>query len=280
MHSIYKPAYLPKLPRLRAGLLIMLVAMLTSQPAFPIDQANSQTIRFAVVGYPPYTIINDKQASGIDLDIVHKLAHTIKHNVVLVKCPWKRCLKLAELGKLDMLSTAMYTQKRSEYMAYIQPEYMQTSIVFFSKKTRNISIEKYEDLFSLTVGRELGSTTFEPLQSDNRITFKDYMKKKQLFDLLLSERIDILVGGKIALDYQAKKYGFAKKVTLQPYLYRGANVYFAVSKKSLLIEYLIPLNHAMKKLKKEGVLEVLFNQVSTGNKFKNYLLQNPLDHHE
>ncbi len=130
------------------------------------------------------------------------------------------------------------------------------------------------------MGRELGSATFEPLQSDNRITFKDYMKKKQLFDLLISKRIDILVGGKISLDYQAKKYGFAKKVTLQPYLYRGANVYFAVSKKSPVIEYLIPLNNAMKKLKKTGVLEVMFNQVSTGEKFKHYLLQNPLDLHK
>ncbi len=122
----------------------MLVAMLTSQPAFPTDQtnsqtnsqANSQTIRFSVAGYPPYTIIKDQHASGVDVGIVHKLAHAIKHNVVLIKCPWKRCLKLAELGQLDMLSTAMYTQKRSEYMAYIQPEYLQTSIVFLVKRPK------------------------------------------------------------------------------------------------------------------------------------------------
>jgi len=276
MHLIYKMARFSLRLRFSVGLLFFLFTCL---PALSINlaadatnQDSHQIIRFAVVGYPPYTVIHDNMASGFDLEIVHKLARAIKHKVVLIKCPWKRCLKLVELGQLDMLSTAMYTKQRAEYMQYIQPEYLQTSIVFYSKKQKNLSIEKYEDLFGLMVGRELGSATFEPLESDGRITFKDYMKKKQLFDLLLSERIDILVGGRGALDYLAEKHGFTDKVTLQPYQHLGANVYFTVSKISLLIKHIASLNQAMKKLKKQGVLSVLFKQVSTGKNVNSYPL--------
>lgn len=126
----------------------MVVAMLISLPTLsnhqatePVnDQVKNQTIRFAVVGYPPYTIINDQQASGVDLDILHKLADAIDYKVVLIKCQWKRCLKLVELGQLDMLSTATYTKQHSEYKGFIQLEYLQTPIVFFSQKDTNVSI--------------------------------------------------------------------------------------------------------------------------------------------
>ncbi len=275
---ISKLACFSKLPRLFNVCLIMLTTLLSSLPVLSSEQANEKVIRFAVEGYPPYSIIDNNLASGIDLEIVHKLARALEHKVVLVKCPWKRCLKLVELGQLDLLSTAMYTKQRAKYMEYIQPEYLQTSIVFFSKKQRNISIKEYEDLLTFSLGRELGSATFEPLQSDTRIKFKDYMKKKQLFELLLSERIDILVGGRVALDYLAEKHGFTDKVTLQPYQYLGAKVYFTVSKKSLLIKHITSLNQAMKKLKEQGVLRALFKQVSTGKGFNRYPLMHASEH--
>ena len=282
MHLIYKMARSPQRLRFSVGFLIViftcLPALSSNLDTDATNQNSRHIIRFAVVGYPPYTVIDNNQASGFDLEIVHKLARAIEHNVELVKCPWKRCLKLVEQGQLDMLSTAMYTKQRAEYMQYIQPEYLQTSIVFYSKKQKNLSIEKYEDLFGLMVGRELGSATFEPLESDGRITFKDYMKKKQLFNLLLSERIDILVGGRGALDYLAEKHGFTDKVTLQPYQHLGANVYFTVSKKSLLIKHIASLNQAMKKLKEQGVLRALFKQVSTGKGFNRYPLMHASEH--
>ncbi len=73
---------------------------------------------------------------------------------------------MMEQGELDLLASVLFQQEREKYMAYIRPQYIHVSHVFYTKKGSPIKIKKYNDLHSLIIGRELGAVNFEPFDSD------------------------------------------------------------------------------------------------------------------
>lgn len=245
-----------------AGLLLILNLVL----ALP-TQANDKVIRFSVSAFPPFTIVKDKHVSGIDIDILQQLAKTIGHEILLIQCPWKRCLKLMEQGQIDMMATALYTQERAQYMEYIRPEYVRTAIAFYSAIKNKIQINQYDDLLSLTVGRELGSANFEPFNSDIRIIKKDFMEQTQLLHLLMAERIDVVVGGRVSMNYMIEQNDYGNNIIQQPYLHMGAKAYFTVSKKSKLMQFINPLTREMQTLQDNGFLNTVIDKVSSGEDF-------------
>ena len=66
----------------------------------------------------PYTFKKDGKAVGVHVDIVRKATEDLGDTVDLQPLPWKRCLKLGQLGKVDAVMSASYKDKRAAYAYY------------------------------------------------------------------------------------------------------------------------------------------------------------------
>ena len=243
------------------NIIVFLLVTLSSHPSF------ADTLRQAATPYPPFTIINGNTVHGIDMEIIHKLAKELGHTIKLVPCPWKRCLKMMEQGEIDLLASVLFKQEREKYMAYIKPQYIHVSHVFYTKKGSPIKIKKYNDLHSLIIGRELGAVNFEPFDSDPKINKVDLINNDQMLKLLLLGRVDAVVGEGTMLSYVANKNGLSNKITLQSFKKIGRHSYFTLSRKSRHIDKENAFNLAMKKLSKNGQLQKTINKYLSGGKY-------------
>ncbi len=66
----------------------------------------------------PYTFMQDKKLVGTHIDIVKKGIEKSGYKAVFKPMPWKRCLKFAEIGKVDAIMPASYKDKRAEFAHY------------------------------------------------------------------------------------------------------------------------------------------------------------------
>ena len=244
------------------NIIVFLLVTLSSHPSF------ADTLRQAATPYPPFTIINGNTVHGIDMEIIHKMAKELGHTIKLVPCPWKRCLKMMEQGELDLLASVLYQQEREKYMAYIKPQYIHVSHVFYTKKGSPIKIEKYHHLKSLVIGRELGAANFEPFDSDPSINKQDFLNNDQMLKLLLLGRVDAVVGEGTMLSYMASKNSLRNKITLQSFKQIGRAGHFTLSRKSKYIDKEDEFNRAMKKLSQNGHLQETINKYLTGGKYR------------
>jgi len=66
----------------------------------------------------PYTFVKDSKAAGVHVDIVRKAIEDLGDSVEFDPLPWKRCLKLGELGKYDAIMSASYKDDRAKFAFY------------------------------------------------------------------------------------------------------------------------------------------------------------------
>ncbi len=66
----------------------------------------------------PFTFEKQKIAKGLHIDIMSKAIKELGYNVTIEPMAWKRCLKYAEIGKVDAVISASYKDSRAKYMHY------------------------------------------------------------------------------------------------------------------------------------------------------------------
>ncbi len=84
---------------------------------------------------PPYLTLNNKQPTGIAVDIVNEIFKRKNIKVTHSVIPWKRCLKYIQAKKVDIVPNASYKKERAEYALYTDPLY-ETHLVLYYKKPR------------------------------------------------------------------------------------------------------------------------------------------------
>ncbi|MGB0935742.1 MAG: substrate-binding periplasmic protein, partial [Alphaproteobacteria bacterium] len=67
--------------------------------------ANTGKLRACTIAWPPYTISKneDGKLTGIDVDILREIARRMNKDIKISDIPWKRCLRFAEDGNIDIV---------------------------------------------------------------------------------------------------------------------------------------------------------------------------------
>ncbi len=96
-------------------LLIILVLGIT-----PFGSLHAETINIGTDAsrWYPYTYEENGEAKGIHIDMVREVMKNLGHTAVFTPLPWKRCLKLTEVGEFNAIVSASYKPKRAEYLRY------------------------------------------------------------------------------------------------------------------------------------------------------------------
>lgn len=210
----------------------------------------------AVHKYDPWHIIDNNQYSGITLDYLKLLAERSDITLTFVECPFARCLKLAQLGEVDLLASIFKSESRQQYLQYLEPALpIENHHVFYYLDSSSIDINKYSDLSSLTIGTLNGAVYFDRFDKDTNLVKVPFINQQTLYEMVLKRRLDAFIANEIAMDYLLKKnnvtQSFKKSSFRQIYKKDG---YIALSKKSRYLLLVPILEHNAQQLKAEGVM--------------------------
>jgi polar amino acid transport system substrate-binding protein len=213
----------------------------------------------AAADYEPWTVVEKKHISGIDVELINMLAAKLGIEVSYYPCPWARCLKLAEQGDIDLISNAFKTSERQKYLSYLEPAYINgTYRVFYLNNASDIEITRLEDLHELDIGVRPNVKYFEQFDLNTSLKKVTIMQEEQLIGLLLKERIDVFIGQEDVIDYVLRKNNLSSQVKKAKYRVLVQNKGFmALSKKSKLL-YLKPqLENTLQELIRDEVLTTI-----------------------
>ena len=223
--------------------------------------ARADPIRFALTNWPPFSISDGDRAEGIDLDVARELLERIGLELEIRKCPFKRCLSEMEIGELDLQSGIARNEERARYMQYLEVPYHRVSVVFHVRRGEADRIRSYDDLTGLIIGTVSKSHYFDPFNKDKSLTKIEVSEEKTLLPMLDAGRIDTYVGTDPNASYDVLTRGY--KDRLEPALFRPdveVPVFFAISRRSPLMERIRNLNKAMKQMTSDGTIASILSQ--------------------
>lgn len=212
------------------SLLWFLISLVCSTLAL----AGAERLKVAFVEWPPYKVLEHGTFGGIDVRVLDEVARRTGLTFEYVKCPWVRCLVMAQDGTVDMISNIAKTEERQESMIFLEPPIRDHyAISFYVHAKADLAINRYEDLYGLNIGVIRGSAYFERFDYDSKLKKTLVAREAQLMDMLASRRLDAIVGIGANLDYlirETGRDGAIKKVSFEvqtPYA-----AFVAISKKS------------------------------------------------
>jgi polar amino acid transport system substrate-binding protein len=221
-----------------------------------------ETLKYAVFPAPPFMILDKADAkesyTGIDVDIVQELARRMALDVRFVSCPWVRCLRLLQDGKVDLLSSAYKKPEREVFLDYLENPYLDSlKIAFYYKNDKKYSIEKYEDLYEFkNIGVLRNASYFDRFDKDDRLSKFEVTTQDRLFPMLMHERLDLIAGYVPTENYRLIAEGYKGKIQKSTYEVSGEDaVYLALSKKSALRNRLSEFNMTINALIREGFVK-------------------------
>ena len=226
-----------------------------------VSSGTSETLYYAIFQAPPFMIGAEKEEhaiSGIDVDIVRKIASKTHLDIEFIKCPWARCLKMMESGEVDILSSAYKTPERELFMRYFDIPFLRSlPISFYFRKGTGYKIESYEDLHSLeSIGILRGASYFQQFDKDAALNKTEVATQDQLFPMLLQGRFEVMAGYVPTENYRIITEGYGGKIEKSAYEYREpADVFMAISRKSSLIGRFDELNAINAQFFEQGVIQ-------------------------
>lgn len=226
------------------------------------EETSRHTLRFPVTDWQPFTIGKEAPFGGIDVDIAREIAKRLNFKLDLRACPFRRCLRLAEMGAIDMMSGIAFNEKRGKYLDYLRERpYGQVAVAFYVRTGQTGLISTYEDLRDHTVGMVRGSHYFDPFNKDESVRKYQAPTEAALLPMLAGERLSVIVGTNPNLDYQILKAGYKGQFEAAQYdPQQEVPIYFALSRKSPLQGYKRKIAAVFDEMHADGTLEMIYSK--------------------
>lgn len=257
---------------MRTIILILFIGLIQT-PGWIIAQDSAGNTPLILTGHPdrpPFVYQDGEQIVGFGPD----LAGLVLSNLgVVYKSrfvgPWKRVQELARLGMVDMLAGLYRNSERETYLVFSE-SFFEDPTSIFVKRDNAVSISNVKDLIGLRGVTMFGDSFGEQLDRfivDHLRMIRVY-SLKEMFDLLMSEKVDYMVFGHYAGRVAANQMGFKDKIVVAKKKLVVENVYFAFSKKSPHIHLLPDINRELRRLREQGYIDALID-----NHMNRYLLK-------
>ncbi len=217
----------------------------------------------------PYQYLNKKnQLTGLDIELIQAVVINMGCKLKFEKMPWKRLLKQAKDGKVDLVSGATITEERKKWAYFSNPYRTETMGVFVRKN--NSSKYPFKSIADITQSKfNLGinsgvyyGSLFKKLMKDPK--FKKRIQVvtnyKQNVPKLLLGRIDGFIANVISGVDELRVKNVLDKVELHPMIVSSTTNSVILSKKSVKFEMVDKFNKSLSELKQSGKYEKILNK--------------------
>lgn len=217
------------------------------------------TLYYAATHFPPWDInLEEKEARGVNADIIRHIAKELGLTFEPVKCPWKRCLQLLEEGKIDMAGTVGRTPERERFLHFVEPTYAPVpDQVFYLPAESNVEISSYQDLYQLkAIGIERGARVSPKFDQDTKLMKYEVSTLKQLLLMLEHDRLDVFAGNEMVTDYMILEMGLHGKFKKATFRFvSGGMEYLAISRNSPHAKRLSEISRIVTDMKISGEIQ-------------------------
>jgi polar amino acid transport system substrate-binding protein len=217
----------------------------------------------AVVGVnhaPPYRDLEGDEPSGLYIDIFLALAERMGWEAEFREAPFRRVLKMAEEGEVDILLGPQRTEARSRFLAFVDPLFPPEPKLFFYLSPDH-EIHQYQDLTGERVGVLDKASYFPEFDSDDSLVKEPAPRYENLMLMLEKGRVDVVIAPELVGLNALHSSGVNARVA--PYRVPGSEAFLVVSRQSPLIEQTDRIHQAVAELKDAGVIEELNAQYRT-----------------
>ena len=243
-----------RLPRLLACILLWLAASAWAQP---------QALRLAFSELEPWMTQQDGRYAGAYTEIVRELARRLGLPLQVIDCPFKRCLKLMEVGEADLIIGARQSPQRMAYLHYLATPYRRTSAdrVFILRADDPRRPGRYEDLSGLRIGVASGSDYFARFDADTTLLKDTAPNNESSLRKLLLGRVDCIVLPEDQALALLGQLGVQDQVALAPLRVADRTPRaIALSRRSPLLNRLPAIERAMRELREDGTLAAIYDR--------------------
>ena len=209
---------------------------------------------------PPSSWIKDKELIGASVEFVKNvaLAAGVKSVIVQPYGSWQQALHAAQTGEVDIVFSVGWSQERSRYLTYIQPQYSGQFLYAIVKKGNEFPLRKYEDLKGRKgvsgQGETYGNSKFGSFV-DSHLSLERSPSITHSFNLLLEGKVDyVLAYENNANSEILKNNNFGDKLSILSTYPFFAETYIALSKRSKCSENIVPLLSAQIAIAKKNNL--------------------------
>ena len=162
--------------------------------------------------YPPLQFVARKPY-GESISALKTLAKLLEYKIKFVRGPnFARCLKLLELGKVDVLAGLVDNENRRK-IALLVP-YKKDSEYIFVIRTQSSDIKRYDDFKGLNVGVTKDTLYFKRFDTDKNMKKIEVKDIKTGVKLLVKERLDVVITAQEIFNSFVKELDIEDKVKL------------------------------------------------------------------
>lgn len=206
--------------------------------------------------WPPFRIEQGSGFSGIDVDLLKALSIRLGLRLRLSRAPWGRCLKMLETGAADAMIGLARRAEREKYIKYVPTSYYACAPRFYMLADRGVSVASYGDLEGMRVGYVAQSSYFEPFDSDSTLHKYSVATERQLLELLLAGRVDVMVGTDCQVEYELAEAELLSRVVAAAYRPDfHTRLYLGISKKSRFAQRIALFDSAIRDLLANGTIK-------------------------
>lgn len=240
----------------------------------PLKAHAQEVLTVAVTGgWHPYVYKDASFLDGIDIRLVKAIADDAGIDLKFVILPFKRCHADLQEGRIDMILGASYTNERS-WLAFFSSPYRKEEIALLTRNDildSNNKIYKEKSLFNLVnhhnimISAEDGAwygNQFNELLYDKDLVHNIHLNHKNecRVSMVLSDRVDMAIGDKIALKYEANIFDpHSNRLAFHPMKFDTVPIHLMLSKASVTGSTVEKINNSIHKLKRNGKLKNIFD---------------------
>lgn len=210
---------------------------------------------YGIPNYPPFSVYEEQAFSGRDVELEMRLVEKLNVEVRFSPCEWIRCLELARSGRVDILTSVSHASERESFLYYIQPAYSESNIAFWVRLGEADSIQSLADLSDKVVGKEKGARLYAEVDDASDIKRYESAQFNILFKMLVSGRLDAVMGGDQAIVKAVERSGYADLLEPAKFKTRVPSAFLAMSRSSpRTAGYLAQVSSAMQNMQSSGEL--------------------------
>lgn len=206
--------------------------------------------------YPPFHWAEGGKLIGATIDVTGQILDTLGVKWQAAPSgPWKRVLKTAEYGKVDIITGLKRVPEREQYLAYTSTPIYSNPVAIFTRTKDNFSIDQLSDLKPLMGSISFGDRHGEPIDSfvDSQFNMQRIIGLEANFKMMQKGRTQYFILGY----YTGQNYLFKNQLedqfTANKIFYNNV-IHVAFSKRSQCLHLLPAFNQELARLKQSGLL--------------------------
>ncbi|RED49919.1 substrate-binding periplasmic protein [Aestuariispira insulae] len=183
---------------------------------------------------PPWSWLQGDRLDGVGIEITRDVLDRLKipYQVTYLGS-WKRVLKLAETGHLDIVPNVFKTPERQEWLIYQNSPFKADDAVVFSRRDTPFPITSLKDLAGLRGGTTVGDSWGAEFDRFlNKQGAERAPTAQSLMKMLAHHRIDYAVYAVTSGRAVAKSIGLSEQIQHHPAPRASEGMYIGFSKKS------------------------------------------------